>query len=356
MGLLDVLRGRDRDPGRATLAARGTVALAVLVMTVSGLVLLGNGAFADDLETVVLVDDAGGSLVPGADVKYRGVLVGEVASLDTTRARGREEGGVALAVRLVPDLAEDVPADARARVLPASVFGTSFVDLVADGKGPLGLVAGRPIRQDRSGQTLEIQSVLDGLDRVVGDLGPARLATALEGLSSALDGNGDRLGRTIVSLERYLSRLNPSMPLVRRNLALLATNLEAFATYAPDLLDATDDALVAARTIVQREGDFAALVRSGGRTFGRTADVLGANERGLVDMIVRTAVVVDALYDGRRDLVEGLLATLDLTGGFDEALSRGRYLQVDGDLQLQEEPGYGERACPSYGDRRGRGC
>ncbi|MBC9731890.1 MCE family protein [Nocardioides sp. zg-578] len=352
MGLLDALRGRERDPSRATLVARGIVALSVLAVVVAGLVLLGNGTFADRLTATVALDDAGGSLVPGADVKHRGVVVGRVAALD----RADRDGEVEVTVDLDPDLAGDVPVDVTARVLPASVFGTSFVDLVSAGRGARGLAAGARIVQDRRHQTLEIQAVLDGLDRVVGDLGPARLATALDGLATALDGNGERLGRTIVTLHRYLGRLNPSMPRVRRNLELLATNLDAFATYAPDLLDATDDALVAARTVVEHEGRFGALVRSGGRTFGRTATVLEANERGLVDMLLRTAVVVDALYDGRRDLVEGLLSTLDFADGFEEALSHGRYLRIAGDLQLAEEPAYGRGACPSYGAHRGRGC
>ncbi|MDN4163048.1 MCE family protein [Nocardioides abyssi] len=349
--LLDALRGRERDPSQATLVVRGAVALAVVALVVAGLVMVGNGSFSDRVAATVVLDDAGGSLVPGADVKHRGVVVGRVTGL----APG-ERDAVEVAVDLDPALAEDVPVDVTARVLPASVFGTSFVDLVAPRGGDRGVVTGARIAQDRRGQTLEIQAVLDGLDRVVGDLGPARLATALDGLATALDGNGERLGRTIETLHRYLGRLNPSMPRVRRNLTLLATNLESFAAYAPDLLDATDDALVAARTVVEQEGRFGALVRSGGRTFARTAGVLETNERGLVDMLVRTAVVVDALYDGRRDLVEGLLSTIDFADGFGEALSHGRYLQIEGDLQLLEEPAYGPGACPSYGAHRGRGC
>ncbi|NHC21569.1 MCE family protein [Nocardioides sp. IC4_145] len=355
MGLLDALRGRERDPSHTTLVVRGAVALVVVALAVSGLVLVGNGSFADRVAATIVLDDAGGSLVPGADVKHRGVVVGRVTAL-TGLAGGGDDERVEVAVDLDPALAGDVPEEVTARVLPASVFGTSFVDLVAPPGGPRGLAAGARISQDRRGQTLEIQAVLDGLDRVVGDLGPARLATALDGLATALDGNGERLGRTIETLHRYLQRLNPSMPRVRRNLTLLATNLESFAAYAPDLLDATDDALVAARTVVEQEGRFGALVRSGGRSFARTAGLLEANERGLVDMIVRTAVVIDALYDGRRDLVDGLVSTLDFADVFGEALSHGRYLQIEGDLQLFEEPAYGRGACPSYGAHRGRGC
>jgi phospholipid/cholesterol/gamma-HCH transport system substrate-binding protein len=329
------------------------VALAVVALVVAGLGALGSGALADDLDTVVLVDDAGGSLVAGSDVKYRGVVVGQVAAV-----RPAEQPGlVALDVTVEPGLGADVPADVQARILPASVFGTSFVDLVSRGGGARGLAAGQLIEQDRSTRTLELQSVLDGLDRVVGALGPARLATALDGLSTALDGNGERLGRTIEVLDRYLARLNPRMGLVRQNLRLLAGNLEAFTRYAPDLLDATDDALVAARSLVRREGDFEALLTSGSRTIGRGGEVLTANERALSDLVVRTAVAVDAVYDGRVELVQdGLLGVLALARNFDEAISSGRYLQIKGNLQLESEPGYGREGCVQYAGYRGRGC
>ena len=355
MRLLEVFRAGGREPSRATLAARGSVFLAVLAVVVASLFLVGRGTFADTLPAVALLDDAGGSLTTGADVKYQGVIVGHVSGL--TRAVEQDGApGVEVALALDPDLAERVPGDVRARILPASVFGTSFVDLVSAGHRSGGVRAGQVIGQDSSRETLEVQNVLDGLDRVVGALGPARLAKALEGLAGALDGNGDQLGRTIVRVDRYLAKLNPQMPLVRRNLELLATNLEAFEDYAPDLFRATDDALVAARTLIVAEQDFAGLVTSGASTLRHTDRLLRDNRAALAATLVRTGVVVDALYDGRRDVVQGVLNVLRLAGRFSDALSHGHFLRIDGDLVLQGADPYGPAGCPSYGSLSGRGC
>ena len=351
--MLDLLRSRAREPERATLVARGVAFLTVVALLVTWLFLLGRGTFADRMDATVLVDSAGGALVEGSDVKYQGVLVGKVAGI---RDAADSAGKVEIAVDLVPSVAEEVPGNVVARVLPASVFGTSFVDLVTRRPADRPLQAGQVIEQDRTRATLEVQAVLDGLDRVVDALGPAELATTLEGLAGALDGNGERLGRTVVTLERYLSRLNPEMPRVRHNLDLLSTNLEAFARYAPDLFEATEDALVAARTLVEQEGEFAAVARSGSRTFGSTATLLSENEQRLVDTIVHSAVVVDALYDGRVELVQGARSAVDLARGFVGALSHGPHLQVDANLVREEEPGYGPGDCPTYGPRRGREC
>lgn len=355
MGLFDVLRSTSREPSRATLMARGVTALATLTAVVASLYLYGHGTFSDDWEATALVDDAGGSLVVGSDVKYDGVVVGKVAGLRFNPAVDGP-GGTRIDLELRPGMAEDVPADVRARVLPASVFGTSFVDLVTTGKTDGSLEPGAEIPQDRSRPTLELQDVLDGLDTVIDTLGPAELSSTLTALADALDGNGEQLGRTIVRLEQYLGKLNPAMPAVRRNLDLLATNLEAFEGYAPDLFAATENALVAARTLVDQEDDLRGLARSGAETMTDVDRLLSANERRLVDALVRTAVTVDSLYDGRQQLTRGVLSFLDLSEGFSGALSGGSYLRIKGNVVLQEEPAYGPEDCPQFGSQRGRGC
>ncbi len=356
MGLLDALRSSTREPSQATLLARGVAALTTLVAVVTGLYLYGQGAFTDDWEAAALVDTAGGSLVVGSDVKYDGVVVGKVAALRFDPAATRRAGGTRIDLALRPDVASDVPAKVKARVLPASVFGTSFLDLVPDGPRRGSLQPGAEIPQDRSRTTLELQDALDGLDEVVTSLGPAELSRTLEGLAGALDGNGEQLGRTIEQIETYLRKLNPAMPAVRRNLELLATNLEAFEDYAPDLFVATDQALVAARTLVDQEDDLRGLARSGAETMTDVDRLLTAEEQRLVDMLVRTAVTVDSLYDGRKQLTRGVLSFLDLTEAFDSALSEGRYLRIQRELVLGREAPYGPGDCPRFGSHRGRGC
>lgn len=368
MSVMNVFRSASREPSRATLMARGTAFLVGLVLLVVTLYLYGQGTFSDRMKVAAVVDDAGGSLVVGSDVKYDGVLVGKVSSIEFDAAPGGARN-TRIALDLTPKDAEYVPADVRARVLPASVFGTSFVDLVPEGRsGPTTqpvsagaapkdrLRQGTVIPQDRSRSTLELQDALDGLDEVVTSLGPAQLSSALSALATALDGNGEQLGRTIERLDGYMRKLSPAMPAVRRNLALLNTNLEAFQDYAPDLFAATDQALVVARTLTSQEGDLRGLTRHGAAAMGDVDRLLTANERDLVDALVRTAVTVDSLYDGRQGVARGVLGLLDLADGFRGALSEGRYLKIRGDLVLAKEKPYGPGDCPRYGSLRGRGC
>ena len=120
--MLDLLRSRAREPERATLVARGVAFLAVVVLLVTWLFLLGRGNFDDRMGATVVVDTAGGALVEGSDVKYQGVLVGKVAGIRDA-AESPEE--VEIAVALVPSVAEEVPGNVVARVLPASTASAS---------------------------------------------------------------------------------------------------------------------------------------------------------------------------------------------------------------------------------------
>ncbi|MDN7121790.1 MCE family protein [Nocardioides sp. ChNu-153] len=358
MSIWQVLKGNNREPAKATLVLRGTAGVVVIGMVVALLVLVGRGAFAEQFDGTVQLDNAGGALREGADVRFQGVIVGRVQSIQHGEEADADTGRayVEVGVKFDPELSSDLPRNVQARVLPATVFGTSFVELTSPQETTEFLRAGQTIPQDNSAETLELQEVLDSIDQIVTALGPAELATTLRNLAQALDGNGEQLGRTIERLDEYLTKLNPEFPRVRRNLELLSTNLEAFQRYAPELFAATDDILVAARTLVEQERNFAAIVTNGSSAFDETRALLTENEQGLVDMLLRTAVTVDVLYDERDDVVAGVLAAADFGRGFTEAMSYGRYVRIDADLVLTGPQAYGAADCPSYGDLQGRGC
>lgn len=344
-----------RDAPRGILAARGVIALVVIAAVVAVLLAIGRGALADTVDVEVLVDDAGGSLVSGGAVKYDGVTVGTVKSL-TAANKNAAAGGVRLLVEMDGELADDVPGNVSARILPASVFGISFVDLVPSGKPNGKIRAGQEIPQDSSMETLEMQTILDGLDRVIGSLGPARISRMLNAISSTLDGNGEKLGQTIERLEAYLRKLNPTMPLVRRNVELLATNLESFQQNAPELFQATEDAMVVTTTLIEQEQNFQKLLTGGQDALSQTQQTLTASEKSLVQALMQTAVVVDTFYDGRQGLVDGINAVMQLAVEMGAAIGTNPYAKVDIDVKLDGWRKYTEGDCPAYGSYQGRNC
>ena len=108
-------------------------------------------------------------------MKINGVIIGRVTEI----TRG-PDGDVRIGMLVHEDDLDSIPANVEARILPATVFGTSFVDLVVyDGASDDALEAGAVIPADKTQGTLELQQALDDIDRLVTALGPAELASAI---------------------------------------------------------------------------------------------------------------------------------------------------------------------------------
>ncbi len=355
MNIRDVVVGNGRPPKTDVLQARGVIFVILVGLLLSALIAVSKGAIADRFSATAVFQNAGGSLIKGADVKYQGVNVGKLYNLREGKG-GAAVGGVELDMYIQDKFADGIPSNVTARVMPASIFGTSFVDLVPPASPSGKIHEGVRLVQDTSKETLELQTILDGLDRVVASLGPAELAEMLGSLSGALDGQGTPLGQTLTRLDAYLGKLNPKLPLVTQNLDLLAGNLEALQAAAPDLFAATENVLVTARTLTKNQANFTKLVNSGSTFFGKTDKLLTANEQDLVNTLTHTAIVVDALYDERSNLVRGVIAIGSLARKLTSVVKDNAMVRVDATVVSPTPPSYTRAQCPSYAGQRGAGC
>ena len=333
-----------RDVTRHQLARRGLLVLVALAVAGAFLSLRGNGTFGSRPHVVAEVANAGGALRVGSDVKMNGAIVGRVS--DIRRADAGQ--GVAVDLEMSEEDLGEVPANVVARILPATVFGTTFVDLVVHGQPAGSLEHGATVEADATQETLELQQALDDIDRLVKALGPAELAAAIGSAAEALDGRGDKIGRTVRTLNSYLGRLNPRMPQVRRDLDALASTMRVVDDIAPDLLDATDDVLVTMDTIVTQEAALTALI-SGGTELARTSrGFLERNQRGLVRFIDNSALLLDAVHDNRKAGITDAIAINLALGRTLPTTVREGFVKTDGILKLSPPPYYGRGQRPSY--------
>lgn len=307
MGLLTNPNAPRKELKRKDLALRGVVALVVAMLLLGFTYLKATGAFGDAPEVKTSLTNVGGSLASGSDVKMKGALIGKVKSIDP------DDGRVNVVLSMDKESIDSVPANVQARVLPATVFGTSFIDLtVPDGKQPQGtLEADDTISEDLSKPTIELQQALDDVDALVKALGPAELASAIGSAAAMLDGRGKQIGRSLDLANSYLTRLNATWPLFREDLGLLVENLDIVRTYAPDLLAAVDDSLVAARTIFERRAQLTSVL-AGGLNLVKDADRFLTRQRArFVRSIRLAAIVTDAVYDNRHaGLYQSFLANI----------------------------------------------
>jgi virulence factor Mce-like protein len=335
------------EPTRAALARRGLIVVVAIAVAAAFVSLRSNGTFGSSPHVTAHVADAGGALRVGSDVKVDGAIVGRVQAIDAA-----EGGGVDLDLMLSADDIDAIPGNVVARILPATVFGTTFVDLVVHAEPAGSLEAGDVIEPDGSQGTLELQQALDDIDRLVAALGPAELASAIGSAAQALDGRGGQLRGMVRSVNAYLERLNPRMPQVRTDLEKLADNLELVDEIAPDLLDAARDGLVFLDSLVSQEAQLTTLITGGTSLATTSRRFLRTNQRDIVRFVNDSAVLVDALYDNRRSgITDAVTENIRLGRTLPGAIENG-YVRVDGNLRLNfagDLDYYGSDARPSYG-------
>jgi len=337
---------------RRELAIRGLAALAVLAVALTFLFLRSTGSLGGPRHVSAQLRDAGGSLSSGADVKVRGVIVGRVTGIGPGAG-----GGVRVDISIPQSDLDMVPANVVARILPATVFGTSFVDLTYRGPASTqSLRAGAVIPADKTQGTLELQQALDDIDSLVKAVGPAELASAIGSAAQALDGRGLKLGDTIDEANAYLAKLNPKLPLVREDVRKLAENLELAEQVAPDLFQATSDLLVTARTIVDEKASIATLI-SGGLTLTSQANtLLQENSAGLIRFIDNSAKLLNVVYANRHaGITESFVTNKLLADKLKSVLHNGFFNSMT-TFNLDVPPYYTRADCPQFGSARGDNC
>ncbi|MDX6284101.1 MAG: phospholipid/cholesterol/gamma-HCH transport system substrate-binding protein, partial [Kribbellaceae bacterium] len=120
-----------------------------------------------------------------ADVKLRGIIVGEVRDVST-------DGDFATVnLSLKPDAVKEISSQVSARILPKTLFGEKYVALVPPA-GPEGraIKAGDTISRDKTAVGIEIEKVLNDALPLLQAVDPADLNATLNTLATALEGRG----------------------------------------------------------------------------------------------------------------------------------------------------------------------
>lgn len=227
---------------RHRLLGLGFIALVAVALTAS--VLTYQKAFTRVTWVTLHTDHTGMQLSSGADVKLRGVLVGEVRDIAADGQRAT------LRLALDPALREAIPADVSARLLPKTLFGERYVALIpSETPAAAAIRDGAVIDQDRTASAIELERVLDNALPLLQAIKPDRLAAVLGALAYGLEGRGEQVGGDLVRLHEYLGALNKQMPEIAEDVRRLADVLDVYSAATPDLLALLRDATVTMTTI-----------------------------------------------------------------------------------------------------------
>jgi phospholipid/cholesterol/gamma-HCH transport system substrate-binding protein len=269
---------------------QGLVFVVVLLAMVGLAVGKYAGAFDDGVPVTLQVDRVGNQLTERADVKVRGMRVGQVESVSTDGSHATVQ------LSLQPDKADQIPSNVSARLIPKTLFGEKYVSLVLpDGPQASPLAAGDVIPLDRSEAAREVERVLDGLLPLLEAVEPQDLATTLGALSQALAGRGEDLGQTLVRLQELTGGLRPAVPDLQEDITQLADFAGNLDAAAPDLLDALDDFAVTSRTVVEQREHLHELLTGVTSASDDLRSFLGANRSNLIALAASSRPTLESL-------------------------------------------------------------
>lgn len=343
---------------RLRLAAAGLGGLVALGLVAGFLALQTLGVVSRDVRITVHLPTVGDTLGINSDVKYNGLRVGRVTEVDPT-------GPTAVAL-VDPDHADLIPDTVSARVLPGTLFGNEYVDLVrvsaptqpvattADASsGHLG--DGDVVPADTSTATLRLMDTFSATQRLLAAVDPAQWDVALSQLSDALDGRGARLADLVADGDAFLGRWARLHPQVQRDLDLLARDSDLAGDVEPQLVAALRDTRPLARTLVAQEDGTRSLLTGASRLLDGKQGVtafLRAHGDETARLLNATAANLEVFADRHASFAQllGKLPVLLRNGA--DAVKGGR-IQMEGVIAPQFADPYGSDDCPSYRGLRG---
>lgn len=264
----------------------GLVTLVITGLVGALLYLQFRGELTPTTRLTMVAPRAGLVLDPGSKVTYNGVQIGRVAGISEITRDGRPAAEVTLDI--APRYLKLIPANAAATVKATTVFGNKYVALTSPPKPADQSITPSTVI-DATAVTTEFNTVFETLTSITEKVDPVKVNLTLSAAAQALSGLGGKFGASLVNGNAVLDDLNPRMPAIRTDVARLAALGEKYASASPDLWDALDHAVTAARTLNRQQADLdAALLAAAG--LGATgADVFGGAgpylARGAIDLV-----------------------------------------------------------------------
>lgn len=331
-------------------ARRKVAGAAFLALLVAGVWLtyaIFSKKFVDIVPVNLRTDEIGLQLNRGADVKLRGVIVGEVRE-----ARPSRDGtGAVLELALQP--ARDIPANVTALIVPKTLFGEKFVDLQIPGDpSSKTLEAGDVIEQ--ADVPIEVEKVLNDLYPLLTAVQPTDLAYTLNALSTALEGRGEEIGENFVTLDSYLDRFNPLVPTMVDDLRKGRTVSMIYADAMPDVGRFLANSSVTGRTVVDQREELDALYTDVAGFSDTMRIFLEINEDNLI-ALGEVSVPNTALFAKYSDEYPCLFQ--GMTNFIPRAAETYRNYTLHINLELIQPPeGYGVDDDPRYDNDTGPNC
>lgn len=277
-----------------------------------------NKDFTDDATVTVRTGSVGNEMHDNADVKLRGVVIGQVRDISA------DGEGARLTLAIQPGKLDRIPADVTAQMLPTTLFGERFVALVPPAVPSADtLRAGAVIPQDRSSNAIELEEVLDNVLPLLTAVQPEKLSATLNAVSQALRGRGEKLGDTLVRLDAHLQKFNPQLPTLNADIKELVKVSRVYGDAAPDVLDALTDFTTTSGTLADQQAQLADLYGSTNASAQDLTTFLQENKDNLIRLSATGRPTLELLAKYSDEFPCTLRTVAGFVPAMDKALGKG---------------------------------
>ena len=236
----------DGDAKRSHVRIAAAILAAIVVAAIVFTYLAYTAAFTSTDTVTVTSPRAGLVMDRDAKVKYRGIQIGEVKSIEYTGDQAK------LTLAIDSNELRYIPSNAVVRIAGTTVFGAKSVEfLPPDNPKPTPLQPGASIQA--SDVQLEVNTLFQTLTDLLHKIDPINLNATLSALAEGLRGNGDDLGATLSGLNYYLQQLNPKLPTLQEDFQKTAVVANIYGDAGPDLAMILDNVPAISNTIVDEQ-------------------------------------------------------------------------------------------------------
>lgn len=336
--------------GRTVLGrqALGCIFLALLLLAGYLTYAVFDKKFVDVAWVDLHTSKVGLQMGPNADVKIRGVRVGEVREMRSTG------DGAVLEMAIDPDKIDTIPANVTGMILPKTLFGEKFVSLeVPEQEAHQSLQPGDTIT--RSENAIEVEQVLADVYPLLRTVQPEQLAYTLNAVATAMEGRGEKLGDGLVRLDRHLKKLNPLMPDLVENARLMTKVSHDYADVMPQLGQLLRNSIVTGDTLRVKEQALQDLFTDVSSFSSTTRDFLDQNGENIIRLGEVSAPVLELLEE-YSPVFPCLAKGLNNYSQQANEAFRGYTLNISLETIPRQPTGYTPEDDPKYGADYGPDC
>jgi phospholipid/cholesterol/gamma-HCH transport system substrate-binding protein len=262
----------DGDTKRSHVRIAAAILAALLVAATVFTYFSYTAAFTDTDTVTVTSPRAGLVMDTDAKVKYRGIQIGRVKTIEYAGDQAK------LTLSIDSSQLPYVPSNAKVRIAGTTVFGAKGVEFLPPDSPAGGSL--RPGAQVQASDVqLEVNTLFQTLTDVLAKIDPINLNATITALGEGLRGNGDDAGATLAGLNYYLQQLNPKLPTLQQDFQRTAVVGNIYADAAPDLVTVFDNLPTISKTLVDEQDNLnATLLAATGLANNGTATLQPAAE------------------------------------------------------------------------------